>query len=53
MHDKHLPLALRPDRNPPSLQAMNLSTICRIDSGAGTRYGALSHMPAVCSTSAT
>ena len=26
MHEKHLPLALRLDRNPPSLQAMNLST---------------------------
>lgn len=26
MHDKHLPLALRLDRNPPSLQAMEIST---------------------------
>ena len=26
MHDKHLPLALRLDRNPPSLQAMEVST---------------------------
>lgn len=26
MHDKRLPLALRLDRNPPSLQAMEVST---------------------------